>query len=143
MDEVEHYLDHQGEELVQRFDANSYLCLLRALDLHDIGYRRSSYEAALARIRAKLLVVGVSSDILYPPAQEQELVERARKQGVAASYAEVDSPHGHDGFLIDFPLLRPVLHDFIEQIAPVRRPWASSLFKGSRLAYLGAQQRVG
>lgn len=136
--EVEHYLDYQGEALVRRFDANSYLCLLRALDLHDIGYGRPSYEAALARIRARLMVVGVSSDILYPPAQQRELVETARRQGVAASYAEIDSPHGHDGFLIDFHLLRPVLHDFIEQIAPVHRPWASSLFKASRLAYLGA-----
>lgn len=136
--EVENYLEHQGEALVRRFDANSYLCLLRALDLHDLGRGRPSYEAALARIKARLLVVGVSSDILYPPEQQRELVETARRQGVAAAYTEIASPHGHDGFLLDFHLLRPILYDFIEQIVPVRRPWAGNLFKASRLAYLGA-----
>lgn len=138
--EVENYLDYQGISLVRRFDANSYLYLLRALDLHDLGAGYASYEAALARIEARVLIVGVSSDILYPAYQQQELVEVLRRLGKAARYAQIDSPHGHDGFLIDFDALSPVLSDFINTIAPpVRLPWAQSFFRASSLAYFGAR----
>jgi homoserine O-acetyltransferase len=137
--EVENYLDYQGKCLVQRFDANSYLYLLKALDLHDLGYGYASYKAALARIEAKVLVVGVSSDILYPAHQQEELVQAMKSVGVRAEYAVVDSPHGHDGFLIDFDLLRPILTDFIETVAPARIPWLPTAFRATRLAYFGAR----
>lgn len=140
--EVENYLDHQGASIVKRFDANSYLYLLRALDLFDISAGYASYEAALTRIAARVLVVGVSSDILYPPHQQQELAEAMRRVGVRADFAVIDSPHGHDGFLIDFHLLRPILVDFINKALPAtsgmpRRQWIH--FRASSLAYLGAK----
>lgn len=59
--------------------------------------------------------------------------------GVRAEYAEVDSPHGHDGFLIDFNLLRPILTDFIEAVAPVCLPGFPSAFRATRMAYFGAR----
>lgn len=137
--EVENYLDYQGQCLVQRFDANSYLCLLRALDLYDLGMGHASYRAALARIEAKVLVAGVTSDILYPAYQQTELVGILKSLGVRAEYAEVNSPHGHDGFLIDFDLLKPILTEFIESVAPARMPWLPSAFRATRLAYFGAR----
>lgn len=137
--EIENYLDYQGECLARRFDANSYLCLLRALDLYDLGLGHASYEAALARIEAKVLVAGVTSDILYPAYQQIELVRTLKSLGVRAEYAEVDSPHGHDGFLIDFDLLKPILSEFVDTVAPARLPWLSSVFRAPRLAYFGAR----
>lgn len=137
--EVENYLDHQGQRLAERFDANSYLYLLRALDLYDLGHGYASYKAALARIEARVLVVGVTSDILYPAQQQIELVQTLKSLGVRAEYAEVDSPHGHDGFLIDFDLLRPILTDFIATVTPVRFPGFPAAFRATRMAYFGAR----
>lgn len=137
--EVENYLDYQGRCLVERFDANSYLYLLRALDMHDLGSGYASYKAALARIEAKVLVVGVTSDILYPAQQQIELVQALKSLGVRAEYAEVDSPHGHDGFLIDFDLLQPILTNFIAAATPLRFPGFPSAFRATRMAYFGAR----
>ncbi len=139
--EIENYLDYQGESIVKRFDANSYLYLLRALDLFDLSVGYSSYEAALARIDARVLVVGVSSDILYPPCQQEELAETMRRVGVRTDFSIIDSPHGHDGFLIDFHLLRPILSKFINKVLPVSAavPFGQWIkFRASSLAYLGA-----
>lgn len=138
--EIENYLEYQGNSLVKRFDANAYLYLLKALDLHDVGRGYSSYQAALARVKAKVLVVGVSSDILYPPYQQQQLVRELKAAGARASYNEIDSRHGHDGFLIDFPVLRPMIDRFIRSILPTPALLNHhSLFRPSDLAYLGAR----
>lgn len=136
--EVENYLEYQGDKLFRRFDANSFLCLQRALDLYDLGNGYVSYVTALARIEARVLAVGVKSDILYPAYQQAELVRDLRRAGVRAEYAELDSPHGHDGFLLDFGLLQPVLRRLIDIIAPTRQPWGSSFFRPARMSYFGA-----
>jgi homoserine O-acetyltransferase len=115
--EIENYLEYQGNSLARRFDANSYLYLLRALDYYNLSECCKSYEDALCRIRAKVMVVGVSSDILYPPYQQEQLVEAICGSGADAQYALLESPHGHDGFLIDFHLLRPMIYDFINHLA--------------------------
>jgi homoserine O-acetyltransferase len=114
--EIENYLDYQGNSLARRFDANSYLYLLRALDYYNLLKSCNSYEDALSKIRAKVMVVGVSSDILYPPYQQEELVEAMCDSGVDAQYALLESLHGHDGFLIDFHLLRPMIHNFMNHL---------------------------
>lgn len=139
--EIENYLDYQGESLVRRFDANSYLCLLKALDLHDLGYGYQSYRAALARIKAEVLVVGVSSDILYPSYQQEELAKILKNLGVKTEYALIDSPYGHDGFLIDFHLLRPVLSKFIRNGVSYKKTEKHhhSFLKARSLAYYGAR----
>jgi homoserine O-acetyltransferase len=114
--EVERYLEYQGDKLVRRFDANSYLLLTKAMDLHDLGRGRGGMDAAFARLRAPLLSVGVASDILYPPHQSREIVDLARSVGARATYAELDSPHGHDAFLIEFDQVEAVLGDFIARL---------------------------
>lgn len=112
---VESYLRHQGRKLVARFDATTYLYLLRAIDLFDVSSGRGTLDEALARIRARLLVVGVSSDMLYPPEQQRDLARSLSSLGRRVRYAELESPRGHDAFLLETEavgnLLEAVLSD--------------------------------
>jgi homoserine O-acetyltransferase len=112
--QVERYLEHHGDKLVRRFDANSYLVLTKAMDLHDIGRGRGGVDAAMARVRCPVLTIGVSSDILYPARQSAEIAALARANGAPAAYHELRSPHGHDAFLIEHEEMREVLGPFIE-----------------------------
>jgi homoserine O-acetyltransferase len=114
--EVERYLEYQGDKLVRRFDANSYLLLTKAMDLHDLGRGRGGMAAAFARLRAPLLSIGIRSDILYPPHQSREIVELAGAAGLPARYDELDSPHGHDAFLIESDQLGAVLRPFLARL---------------------------
>ena len=116
--QVERYLEYQGDKLVRRFDANSYLLLTKAMDLHDLGRGRGGMEAAFARLRAPVLSIGVGSDILYPSHQSREIVDLAKAAGVPAEYAELDSPHGHDAFLIEAGQVAALLGQFLEEVAP-------------------------
>jgi homoserine O-acetyltransferase len=112
--QVERYLDHHGVKLARRFDANSYLLLTKAMDLHDLGRGRGSMHAALGRISAPVLAMGITSDILYPSHQQRELVDGVTAAGGTASYHEIDSPHGHDAFLIDIDQVAAALVPFLE-----------------------------
>ncbi|WP_405622242.1 homoserine O-acetyltransferase [Streptomyces sp. NBC_01508] len=96
--QVESYLDHHAEKLVRRFDAGSYIALTEAMNGHDVGRDRGGVRAALSRVRMPTLVAGVGSDRLYPPAQQAELA--AAIPG-ADRPRTVESPYGHDGFLIE------------------------------------------
>jgi len=95
---VESYLDHHAAKLTGRFDAGSYVVLTEAMNSHDVGRGRGGTAAALRRITADTLVAAVDSDRLYPPAQQAELA--AGIPG-ADRLRIVESPHGHDGFLIE------------------------------------------
>jgi homoserine O-acetyltransferase/O-succinyltransferase len=95
---VESYLDHHGSKLVRRFDAGSYVRLTQLMNAHDVGRGRGGVAAGLARVTARTLVAGVSSDRLYPLEQQAELV--AGIPG-AAELKVIDSPYGHDSFLIE------------------------------------------
>lgn len=95
---VESYLDHHAAKLVRRFDAGSYVVLTEAMNSHDVGRGRGGVRAALSRVTAPALVVGVDSDRLYPLAQQAEL---AAGIGTADHVRVVESAHGHDGFLIE------------------------------------------
>ncbi len=97
--DVEGYLYYQGESLVRRFDANSYLYISRAMDLYDVREGYPSLEAALSRLRSKALFIGIRSDFLFPAARVRWLANKVRHAGGDAIYAELDSPHGHDAFL--------------------------------------------
>jgi len=103
------YLDYQGGKLVQRFDANSYLVISKAMDTFDLALGYASEEQALRRIRAKVLLVGISSDWLFPAADVRALAGKLRAAGVHSRYLEFVSEHGHDGFLADTHLLAPLL----------------------------------
>ena len=108
--QVESYLRHQGNKLVGRFDANTYLTLSRAMDLHDVGFGRRSSEEALRTVTASTLCIGVSSDIRYPTHEQKELAALIP----GARYAEIDSVHGHDAFLIEFGQLNELVKRHLE-----------------------------
>ncbi len=114
--QVESYLHYQGQKLVERFDANSYLYLTRAMDLMDLGRGRGSYEAAHGLIKAKVLAIGIRSDLLFPPYLQQETVELVRAAGGQAEYLEMDSPWGHDAFLVDFALIEQPIRRFLQEL---------------------------
>jgi homoserine O-acetyltransferase len=114
--EVERYLEYHGDKLVRRFDANSYLLLTKAMDLHDLGRGRQGIDAAMAKIRCPVLSVGVVSDILYPLHQSHAIVEHARAAGVEARSVELDSPHGHDAFLIELEQLGLPISAFLDDL---------------------------
>lgn len=99
--DIEGYLDHHGTKLVRRFDANSYLVLTKAMDLHDVARGRQSTRAALARVTARCLVLAIDSDGLYPPVQQAELADGLRSAGCDVDHVVVRSPHGHDAFLLE------------------------------------------
>jgi homoserine O-acetyltransferase len=114
--EVERYLDYHGEKLVRRFDANSYLVLGKAMDLHDVARGRGGRAAALARIQVPVLSIGVWSDILYPSYQQRRLAELVVEAGAPAEYVEIDSPHGHDAFLIDVDQVGDAVSKFLAEV---------------------------
>ncbi|WP_454338164.1 homoserine O-acetyltransferase MetX [Streptomyces glaucescens] len=109
--QVESYLDHHAAKLVRRFDAGSYVVLSEAMDSHDIGRGRGGVRAALRRVTARTLVAGVGSDRLYPLHQQAEL---AAGITTADDLRVIESPYGHDGFLIEVgqvaALVRELLH---------------------------------
>ena len=95
------YLDHQGERFIDRFDANSYLAILRTMDTWDPLQGYSSPAEAFGRIRARLCFVGISSDWLFPAQAVSDFANTIREAGVHADYREMASNHGHDAFLAE------------------------------------------
>ena len=107
---VESYLDHHADKLVNRFDAASYVTLVRAMDSHDVGRGRGGLVPALRRVRAKTLVAGVDSDRLYPLRQQIQLAEDIRTAGPAKV---INSPYGHDAFLLETGQLSPLIAELL------------------------------
>lgn len=106
--QVESYLNYQGEKLTRRFDANSYVALTRAMDRHDITRGRGTAEELLSRVDIPVLVVGIDTDLLYPVGEQKELA-RLLPQG---TFAQIESIHGHDAFLIEFDQLKELTKPF-------------------------------
>ncbi|MGC9222622.1 MAG: homoserine O-acetyltransferase MetX [Terracidiphilus sp.] len=95
------YLDHQGQRFIDRFDANAYLAILRAMDTWDPVRGYASPEDAFGRIRARLSFIGISTDWLFPAEDVRQFAENIRKTGAKADYREMVSDHGHDAFLAE------------------------------------------
>ncbi len=114
--EVERYLDYHGDKLVRRFDTNSYLLIGKAMDLHDVGRGRSGLQAAMARIAAPALVMGISSDILYPEYQQRQIHDLLLGGGTKSDFVGIDSPHGHDAFLINLDQVGPPVQRFLDAL---------------------------
>ncbi len=110
--QVESYLDHHAAKLVRRFDAGSYVTLSEAMNSHDIGRDRGGTRAALRRVTARTLVAGVGSDRLYPPSQQAELA--AGIPG-ADRLRLIESPYGHDGFLIETEQVAALVRELLDQ----------------------------
>jgi homoserine O-acetyltransferase len=102
------YQRYQGNKLVARFDAYSYVVLTRVMDSHNLGRNRGGVTAALASIRARTLVLGITSDVLFPLSEQHAIA-----QGIAgAVYGELDSSFGHDGFLLETAKITQALEVF-------------------------------
>lgn len=99
--EVESYLRYRGSEFVNRFDANSYLYITKAMDYFDLCNGRKSLAAAFEGATARFLVLSFTSDWLYPSYQSQEIVRALRSRNVNVAYCELPSNYGHDAFLVD------------------------------------------
>ena len=128
---VKGWLRHHGRLLVDRFDANSYRVLLDAMDSHDLARQRGDFETVLRGIRQPVLVGSIGSDGLYVPSDQRELARLIP----GASYLEIDSDHGHDGFLIDAAVFEPDLLAFKHQGACALDP------EGIQPGFVGESQR--
>ena len=120
--EVESYLRYRGSQFVNRFDANSYLYITKAMDYFDLTAGRGSIAAALEPARARFLVISFSSDWLYPSYQSQEMVRALRSRNHDVAYVELEANYGHDSFLVDVAeqsaLVTGFLASAFEKLAP-------------------------
>jgi homoserine O-acetyltransferase len=113
--EVEAYLEAHARKFVGHFDPNCYLYLSRSMDLFDAAEHGGSVEAGLQRIRAaKVLVVGVETDFLFPLDQQEEIATILRQHGSDVTFAALPSVQGHDSFLVDYDRFSPVVRAFLD-----------------------------
>ena len=114
--QIESYLDHQGKRFIDRFDANSYLVLTRAMDYFDLEATHGPLTSCLGASAARFLVVSFADDWLFPTAQSKQIVRALIEAGRDVTFAELPGGHGHDSFLIasEFPLLRRIVEPFLE-----------------------------
>ena len=120
--QVESYLRHQGASFVDRFDANSYLYITRAMDYFDLAapYDGVLTEAFLKARTVKFCILSFSSDWLYPTAESRDVVRALNAAGCRASFAEIVTDKGHDAFLLDEPQLDQTLRGFLHAQAAAR-----------------------
>ena len=106
----ESYQRYQGEKLAKRFNAFSYYKLSQGMDAHNVGRGRKSVEDALQKIKAKTLVIGIETDILFPLIEQKYLADEIP----GAGYKAIQSHYGHDGFLLEFDQIELIIRDFLE-----------------------------
>ncbi|MBE2212524.1 MAG: homoserine O-acetyltransferase [Opitutaceae bacterium] len=111
--EVESYLQHQGQSFINRFDANTYLYITRALDHFDLAGTYGSLEKAFEPVKARTLCVAFTSDWLFPSDQNRAFVLALLRSGKSASYAELTTDLGHDSFLLESPALYDLVRSFL------------------------------
>ncbi|MFZ0960850.1 MAG: homoserine O-acetyltransferase [Terriglobia bacterium] len=111
--QVESYLRYKGDHFVNRFDANSYLYISKAMDYFDLAQPYGSLEQAFANVKAKFLVISFSSDWLFPSYQSKEIVSACRRVGAAAIYTEIQTDYGHDAFLLESEQLTSLITNFL------------------------------
>ncbi len=113
--QVESYLHYQGARFVERFDANSYLYLTRAMDYFDLARDYGGLAKALGKTNARFLIVSYTSDWLFTTAQSKEVVAALIEGGRHVTFAELESPYGHDSFLLEVEPLQEMLEPFLSQ----------------------------
>jgi homoserine O-acetyltransferase len=114
---VESYLDFHGNKFTRRFDANSYMTLVNAMNSHDVGRDRESVQSALSKIKATALVVGISSDRLFPISGQKLIAEHIGGELVGGKLHVIESEFGHDGFLIEMDTVGPLLAKLLQSKA--------------------------
>ena len=113
MFQVESYLRYQGKKFVLRFDANSYLYITKAMDMYDLTRNKMSISKALKSINCKILVLSFNSDWHFRPSESWEIVKTLMNLDKEVSYINIDSPYGHDAFLIKNQELEKIIKNFI------------------------------
>jgi homoserine O-acetyltransferase/O-succinyltransferase len=112
---VESYLKYQGEKFVERFDANTYLYITKALDYYDVSDGYESIQQAVNRVQCPFLVVSISSDWLYTAVQAQELVGALEVTGKNVEYQHVEASFGHDSFLVEVEKMNEIVGNFLNR----------------------------
>ncbi len=116
--EVESYLRHQGQSFVDRFDANTYLLMTKALDYFDPAAKfGGNFERALQQVQAQFLVASFTSDWRFPPSASREIVRALLDTNKRVSYAEIRADHGHDAFLMPVPRYIDVFTTYMQRVA--------------------------
>ena len=113
--EVESYLRYRGSQFVDRFDANSYLYITKAMDYFDVGAGHASLAVSLERAQARFLVISFTSDWLYPSYQSLEIVNALRSRNRDVAYCEIPSSYGHDAFLVEVEEQTEIVSGFLTQ----------------------------
>ncbi len=114
--QVESYLRYQGLSFTDRFDANSYLYITRAMDYFDLAEEHGGVLAnAFAESKARFCLVSFDTDWLYPTAESRNIVHALNAAGAPVSFVELSAPYGHDSFLLDVPALDQVIEGFLNQ----------------------------
>ncbi|MBI9016850.1 MAG: homoserine O-acetyltransferase [Phycisphaerae bacterium] len=145
---VESYLDYQGSIFVDRFDANTYLYLTKAMDYFDLGRRYGSLAEAMSKTKCRFLVISFDSDWLFTPGQSQDITNALIQAEKNVTYANITCPFGHDSFLLETDCQGRLITGFLNQtqkqiIAPEKNQnntssshqhrFGDSIFKGKRL----------
>ena len=113
--QIESYLRHQGKVFVERFDANSYLYISRAMDYFDLSKQfKNGLSGAFQNHKTKFLIVSFSSDWLYPTKNSKEIVIALNASGVNVAFAEIKTDRGHDSFLVDEPEFLKTIKGFLD-----------------------------
>jgi homoserine O-acetyltransferase len=110
----ESYQRYQGEKLAARFNAYSYHALTRGMDSHDLGRSRGPIDEVLAGIGASCLSIGIDTDLLFPPAEQEWLAQRISN----GRFAMLESMYGHDGFLLEYAQLENIIRPHLQKIRP-------------------------
>lgn len=117
--QVESYLHYQGQSFVNRFDANSYLYITKAVDYFDLTYKYGTLSDAFKNSQAKFLVISFSSDWLFTTSQAKEIVNALVKTNKNVSFCEIDSPCGHDAFLLEFEAQTKIIKGFLSDLESI------------------------
>ncbi len=115
--QVESYLKYKGSTFTQRFDANSYLCITKALDYFNLAEGYKNLTEALKDVKSKFLIIAFSSDWLYPPYQSRLIAKALRRNSVQVSFCEIKSDYGHDAFLLEYEQQTKLISDFLSYVS--------------------------
>ena len=120
--QVESYLHHQGKKFIQRFDANTYLYITKAMDYFDLAAGFPSLRASLRRAKAKILLIAFSSDWLFTPPEMKEIANALRNNGTDVTFLTIQSDYGHDAFLVESEEITKVIRPFLRYLRQGHAP---------------------
>jgi homoserine O-acetyltransferase/O-succinyltransferase len=116
--EIESYLRHQGDKFAGYFDANTYLLMTKALDYFDPAREKDGdFSATMGLAKARFLIISFTTDWRFAPERSREIVTALLNNHLDVSYAEIDSPHGHDSFLMEDAHYHGIIRAYMDNIA--------------------------